>query len=433
MRTFKPGLTIILLLLIPAASLAGDDGNAGNGVTYTVNTLVFGDAQYPAHSTQNPDNAFLDLYRYSTELHLRPDLFLERPSISAVFKPRFAASYRRWEDGAAQGWTDSQNRAFVNEWRVQAKTFSTLFLSFGKEKLLWGPSFLAGPSNIIFRDTEKTNPKSEVEGKYLAKLLYVPNASVSVSVIAETQKDENERRETLKPLQAVKTDLMGGNYLVSVIAYHRQDDRFRMGSFGQWTASDALLLYYDGIVSRGTDALYPVQDTANPLGGTFVKRYDDSGRLFTTAIAGGSYTFLSGSTMSMEFLYNGQGYTDTEAHEYYRLRRNAGDHLFDTSVLSGLSQKTLGEAFGTGLPFLRRYYLMGQIQFRELGNVLELILRYTHSLEEHAGQASTILEWQLSERIRFFSINTFGVDSGGDTEYNALVSKSFMAGIEAHF
>jgi hypothetical protein len=65
--------------------------------------------------------------------------------------------------------------------------------------------------------------------------------------------------------------------------------------------------------------------------------------------------------------------------------------------------------------------------------VLDLIVRYTHSLEEHAGQASTILEWQLSERVRFFNMNTFGVDSGGDTEYNALVSKSFLAGIEVHY
>jgi hypothetical protein len=257
-------LLAIMFLLIPAFSLASDDAQDGNGVTYTVNTLLFGDAQYPAHSTQNPDNAFLNLYRYSTDLEVRPDIFLEKPFLNAVFKPRFATSYRWWEDGIARGRTDSESRAFVNEWRVQAKALSTLFLSFGKEKFLWGPSFLASPSNIIFRDTEKVNPKSEVEGKYLAKLLYVPNAAVSVSVVAQTQKDENERRETLKPLQAVKADLMGGNYLVSVIAYHRRDDRLRLGSFGQWTASDAL--YCDG--SLRVDALYLCR--TQPPGRTFI-------------------------------------------------------------------------------------------------------------------------------------------------------------------
>jgi hypothetical protein len=433
MRTFVSILASALLLLVPAVSFAGDDGKDESGLTYTVNTLFFGDAQSPAHSTQNPENAFLDLYRYSMELEVRPDITLERPFISAVCKPRFASAYRWWEDGITRGMTDPLTRAFVNEWRVQAKAASTLFLSFGKEKLMWGPSFLASPSNILFKDTEKANPKTEVEGKYLAKLLFVPNAAITVSAVAETQKDDDERRQTIKPLHLVKADLLGGNYLVSAIAYQRQDDRVRLGSFGQWTASDALLLYYDGIVSRGTDALYPVAVAANPLGGTFVKQYDGSGRLFTTAIAGGSYTFLSGDTLSMEFLYNGQGYTDAEAREYYVLRRSASNHFFDGGALSGLSQQALLDAFGTGSPFLRRYYLMGQFQVREIGNKLDLIVRYTQSLEEHAGQASTILEWQLSDRIRFFNVNMIGVNSKGDREYNALLSKSAMAGIEVHY
>ena len=38
---------------------------------------------------------------------------------------------------------------------------------------------------------------------------------------------------------------------------------------------------------------------------------------------------------------------------------------------------------------------------------------------------SIIRERQFSERIRFFTLNTFSVDSGEDTEYNVLVSKSF--------
>ncbi len=428
-------LTTSLLLIFafsPLSFAAANEGEKESPFSYTIRTLAFAEGQYPSHSTQNPDNAFLNLYRYSGELDVRPDFFWEQPSISAVFKPRFIAAYRWWEDGATKGKTDSPGRAFVNEWRVQAKPFSTLFLSFGKEKLLWGPSFLASPSNILFRDTEKINPKTEVEGKYLAKLVSVPNNSITVNVISETQKEENELLETLRPLQALKTDVMGGNYLISMIAYYRQRDRFRLGSYGQWTASDALVLYYDGIVTKGTDALYPVEDRANPLGASFVKKYDDSGRLFSTVTAGGSYTFLSGSTFSLEFLYNGQGYSDAEAGEYYRLRRSANDHFFD-SMLSGVSQMTLNESLNTGLPFLRRYYLMGQFQVREIKNVLDVIVRYMHGLEEHAGQASSIIEWQLTDRIQFFNINMVSVDTGRNTEFNTALNESFIAGIEVHF
>jgi hypothetical protein len=135
----------------------------------------------------------------------------------------------------------------------------------------------------------------------------------------------------------------------------------------------------------------------------------------------------------MEFLYNGQGYDNAEANAYYTIRRNAYDHFFDTILLSGLSQMTLNDTLNNELPFLRRYYLMGQFQVREIKNVLDIIVRYTHGIEEHAGQASSIIEWQLSNRIQLFNINTVAVGNGKDTEFNSLLTSSYMAGIEMHF
>jgi len=424
---------LLCIFCLARPLLAEEDGAQERSFSYTINTLVFGDYQDPAHSTQNPDNAFLGLYRYSTNFHVRPDFLLERPEISAVFKPRFIAAYQWWEDGAPKGMTASPNRAFVNEWRVQAKASPSLFLSFGKEKLLWGPSFLASPSNILFKDIEKLNPKAEVEGKYLAKVVYIPNNALTVNAITETQQEENSRHETLKPIQALKADFLGSNYLISMIGYFRKDDRFSLGSFGQRTASDALVVYYDGIVSKGTDALYPGSAPGNPFGGAFVKKYDASERLFPVVTVGGSYTFLSGSTFSIEGLYNGQGYDDAEAAAYYRIRRNAHDHFFDSGAVAGLSRMTLNDTLNNGLPFLRRYYLMGQFQVREIKNVLDIILRYTHGLEEHAGQASTIVEWRVSDRIQAFNINTIAVDRGRETEFNAVLAQSVLAGIELHF
>jgi hypothetical protein len=435
--TKRTKLLILLItgicLLSPLIAEAGEDDRGSDVFSYNLKALVFGDVQVPAHSTQNPDNAFLDLYRYSTELDLRPDFFLDLPDVSGVFKPRVNSSYQWWEDGAPKGKNQSSDRAFVNEWRVQAKAGPTVFVSFGKEKLLWGPSFLASPSNILFKDTEKINPKTEVEGKYLAKVIYVPNSAITINLISETQKEENELGESLKPVQALKADYLGSNALVSVIAYYRQHDRFRLGSYGQWTASDALLFYYDGIVSKGTDALYPVADVSQPLGGAFVKKYDDSGRFFTTMTAGGSYTFLAGPTLSMEFLYNGQGYDNAEASAYYMIRKNASDHFFDNTTLSGLSRMTLNETLNNGLPFLRRYYIMGQFQVREIKNVFDVIVRYTHGLEEHAGQGSSIIGWQVSNQVEVFNINTVALGSERNGEFNSLFTGIYMAGIEVHF
>jgi hypothetical protein len=424
---------MVSIQLCPLTLAASEEGQTGDAFSYNTKALVFADAQYPAVSTQNPDNAFLHLYRYSGELHVRPDFFLDLPSVSAVFKPRFISFYRRWEDGADNGQTDSRNRAFVNEWRAQAKPFSPLYLSFGKEKLLWGPSFLAAPSNLLFTDSEKANPYTEVEGKYLAKMIYVPDKSATFNLITETQRNVNELHEKAAPLTVLKMDYVGGNFQLSVIDYLRPRDRFRAGSFGQWTASDALLLYYDGLVTKGTDALYPALDPNNPLGGAFVKQYDASSRIFTTVTAGGSYTFLTGGTLSMEFLYNGRGYNDAEAASYYRLRQNASDHFFDNGPLFGPAHTTLGQTMNNGLSFLRRYYLMGQLHIPEIRNVLDLVLRYTYCLEDRAGQAASIIEWQLTNRIQLFNLITVAVTRGRESEFNSLFSKSFLAGLEMHY
>jgi len=421
-----------VLCLYPRLEAAGDDGQK-DYLHYNIRALAYTNAQYPAHSTQNPDNAFLQLERYSANAELRPDFFFDSRNLGAAFKPRLTYAYRWWKDGVTAGESDGLGRAFVNEWYVQGKLRDTVLLSFGKQKLLWGPSFLTSPSNLFFKDTEKINPKLEVEGKYLARAVWLTTKAVTVSLIAETQQDQNQRGETIKPTQAVKAEFMGSDFLVSLIGYHRQDDRFRLGSYGQWTASDAVLLYYDGILSKGTDVLYPVQEPGNPLGGVFVPKYQDSSKVFTTVTAGGSYTFLSGSTFSLEFLYNKVGYDDAEARTYYALRGKAAAHFFDGGIVSGLSSNYLADAIDTGSPFLRQCYVMAQLTFREIRNVADLYLRYTYGVEERAGQASTILEWQLSDRIQFFNVNTISSDNGGNNEFNSIFTKSFMVGFEVHF
>jgi len=422
-----------LLSLSTGQVVAGDsppDKAGDRWLTTNVRALLYGGMQDPADSSQNPDNALLRIPRYDATAAFRPDFLAETSWVNGVFKPRVTATETWRRDGAPAGTRDREARLFVNEWVVQPRVHDKLVLSFGKEKLLWGPSFLVSPSNLLFRDREKANPKAEVEGKYLGRLVWMPNPAVTISGISETQKQENLLQEQEKPFRVLKFDVMGGNYSVTAIGYLRQDDRFRVGSFGQWTASDALLLYYDGIVTRGTDAFYPVQDPAQPLGGDFLKLYDHSARLFTTVTAGGSCTFLSGETVSMEFLYNGAGYGDADAAAFYQLRGTASDHFFDSSAIAGLSQRTLGQALAAGSPFLRRRYLMAQVNSGEIRNSLTVLLRYVRGLEERNGQASSILEWTLSERLQLFNITTVAAGQG---EFRALVDRSSVLGLEAHW
>jgi hypothetical protein len=76
---------------------------------------------------------------------------------------------------------------------------------------------------------------------------------------------------------------------------------------------------------------------------------------------------------------------------------------------------------------------MGQFQFREIRNVADLVLRYLYNMEEPAGQASMILEWQITDSIQFFNINSIAVSHARETEFRFLADKSFMVGFEMHF
>ena len=96
------------------------------------------------------------------------------------------------------------------------------------------------------------------------------------------------------------------------------------------------------------------------------------------------------------------------------------------------SRRTLAGSLNTGTSFLRHCYLMVQVQVREIGNVLDVMLRYVRSLEERSGQVAAILEWQATKRLQVFSINTVAVGAK-DTEFSSILAKSFIAGIELHF
>jgi len=405
---------------------------ASDWFTRNFRVLLFSEMQEPSRSSQNPDNAFLSLPRYTAELQLQADFSANAPMVNWTFKPRVTATAAWWRDGVSAGERDRETRFFVNEWMVQPKLTDDLFVSFGKEKLLWGASFVVSPSNILFKDTERANPKAEVEGKYLGRVVYMPNRTITITGISETQREENAIGGPLRPIRVLKVDIMGGTTQVSMIGYSQQHERFRLGSYGQWTASDAVVLYYDGIVSKGTDALYPVLDPANPLGGGMAPINEQSSRPVAAVTAGGSYTFLSGETMSLELLYNGAGYDDDDARNYYALRSNAAAHLFDGGLMTGLSAKTLAETLSTGMPFLRQYYAMAQVQEREIGNVLDVMVRYVRSLEENAGQASVIAEWQATKRLQVFTIDTVAT-GGKETEFRSLIGKSIIAGVEMHF
>ena len=213
-----------------------------------------------------------------------------------------------------------------------------LFVSYGRENLQWGPSFLFSPSNPFFQDNGRRNTYLEVPGMDFGRLVWMPASVWSLSFIANT--DEGLNKTTgpgaflssappppFERTYTIKADYTGREAYASLILSRRADDENLLGFYGGWTVSDAVLLYTEGVVSQGSRGLYPVEDRFSPFGASMAQAHEHSSSLDPVMLLGGSYTFESKGILTLEYAYYGPGYGAQDAQAYYDLRRSGAEAI----------------------------------------------------------------------------------------------------------
>ena len=162
------------------------------------------------------------------------------------------------------------------------------------------------------------------------------------------------------------------------------------------------------------------------------ERDDEDPSWKVVLLAGGSYTLEAGPTLTMEYVYNGFGYSHDEAKAYYRLRRAASDAYALSGPIEDLSGLMLSQTADPKLRFLRRNYIMFQYQQNDIKDVLNLTFRWTRNIDDRSGQFITIVEYYLGDHIQLFAIG--GVNSGRkDTEFRTILDRHCMIGVEYTF
>ncbi|HVN94886.1 MAG TPA: hypothetical protein VMT62_00505 [Syntrophorhabdaceae bacterium] len=396
-------------------------------------TLAYGTVQEPAASSQNPGNSFLQIPRYLGDLELRPDLRFSADPLDLSAKPRMRLELSDWNSGIRDGDTDWDNDWYVNEWLARLKMRENLFLSYGRENLQWGPSFLFSPSNPFFPDNGRRNPYLEVPGMDFARLVFLPASFWTVSLIANT--DEGRNKITgpapFEKTYSLKVDYTGRENYASTIFSHRQDSgKNSLGFFGGWTVSDAVLLYAEGALTQGSKALYPQKDYS-PLGASLQPIYQSNHALTPVILIGGSYTFESKGTLTLEYAHNGAGLSDAQADRYYILRQAAANQ-FGGGPLSGLAAMSLGQAADTGLKFLRRNYALLQYTQNNIMNNIDLTLRLTQNLDDGSCQLTPLVTYSLGNHLELFSVST--LDGGNkNTEFGSILDYQLMMGVKYTF
>ncbi len=389
----------------------------------------------PELSSQNPDNEFLELYRYQARVELRPDIKFIGTHYQLMLKPRLSYDYWWHKVGAAEESGDSQGDIYLNEGMIQFEITPDAFIVYGRENLQWGPSYLRTPSNPFFRDNGQDNPKKEIEGKDFFKVIYLPNDWFTMSIIGLLEpggmKSETAPIETdFRRQNALKLDLLGVNYNASLILSRQDGGNEFVGGHAQGTVTDAVLIYFDAAVYRGHTALYPRLDSSHPLGGDFVRQYDNNTKQYFIGVTGISYTLENSATLSLEYLYNGIGYNDSEAEAYYFLRQNAADNIH--SAFSDLARANLGASLDPGLKLLRRHYLFLQYALNEMGEKLSYTLRWTLNMDDHSDMFTLITEYAYNDYLEFFVIGDINQGSS-NSEFTSLLRNDLMLGFEYTF
>lgn len=402
------------------------------GLEYSLRMLTFGTYQNAADSYQNPNNDFFHIPRYKAEFDLRPDIYLNFQRVALNVKPRMTFEWLQWEDGVRKGDTDWDDEWFINEWLARIRLTDNLFVSYGRENLQWGPSSLFSPSNPFFRDNGRSNPKRELSGMDFARLVWLQGMSWTLSLIANP--DEGRQRFPFSEFDktyALKVDYSGQEGYASLILSHKESDRNRLGGFAGWTASDALLLHGEGMIERGVNYLYP--NTANHQFGAIMEAvYDDDSSLKSTVLVGGSYTFELGPVLSVEYVYNGPGYSDDQAEAYYRLRKEASEAFDVSGPIQSLSALALNQTANTRLRLLRRNYVMFQYSHHDIKNVLSLMFRWTQNIDDGSGQFISLVDYLVGDHIQLFFVGTLN-SGGGNTEFGSILNHQLMIGLEYTF
>ncbi len=427
------GSAFWLLSAMPCGwALDWSDSLAEHGVG--LNNLVRVQADFsrsaPSDGFFNPGNQLAQSNEAEFNLELRPDFSLSYREFELMLKPRLKFAWER-VDTSERAFDRDERSAFVNEWRLRWAPRERWFLSYGREVLLWGPAMLLSPSNPFFTDNGRSNPFRELGGRDYLQVLYLPNASWTISLISNTAQgrgDDGTGIPDFERTDAIKIDFVGKNSNGGLLFSHRQEGVSQVGGYFQLTLSDALLAYAEGGYTRGTTALYPRRSAA-PSGWVFADAKQDDRALYGVSLIGAAYTFESGATANVEYLHNSAGYSDQEARDYFDMVEQLGADFIRRDFAAVL---LLAEAANLRMPLLRRNYLFVQWLDTNINNQLDMTLRYTRNLDDDSGRFVAVFDWAINDFTHLFALGL--VSHGGErSEFRRYLDRQWLVGFNLTF
>jgi len=395
---------------------------------------------------------------YSGSFQLRPDFFLDFRRLRLVLRPRLAVNWEKWDsdweiedEPVIEDESSIEDDWYIHEWLARVGLADNLFVSYGRENLQWGPSFLFSPSNPFYKDNGRTNPLGELPGMDYARLVWIIHPAWTLSLIANLDEGRQIFLFGFEPTYALKLDFTGDRKYFSLIPSKREGDKGELGAYAGWNLTDALTLHGETSVFYGVNPEYKLYqlersgildvtrfeeagllDLPGFSGNPDVDKYQDT-EIETLLLVGGSYTFGVGGTLTLEYVYNSAGWTDEQAdliNEDILKALEVPPAILRSFV--NLSQDFLSGAYFPELPLFRKNYLMLQYQHPRIQNVLNVLFRFTYGLDDESGRFTSIIGFDVGERTQLYFVGrkTFGPAL---SEFQLFYDYSLSIGLEYTF
>jgi hypothetical protein len=374
-----------VLLALPAGSALAASSiltEAQAGFSLRARVLGYGTFIDLVPSNLNPGN-LLAYPRYRASFDLRPDLDWTLRRVDLSISPRAELRWQRFEDGWRRGTSGSTDSLYVNAWRATLRLGETVFLSYGRENVQWGPSYLLSPSNPFSRSNGQSNPRIEEPGMEYGRAVWIPARRAALTLLANTGQGRLETFRTFSRRYALKADYTGdGMYAAAIVSMAEGDQaHVTKGGYAGWTLSDAVLVHAEASVRRGLD----------------------EGAL----LAGGTYTFGGGAFAVVEVFHDGQGCDADRIEDCFLPPSGVSD---PADVL------------------WRRNYLMLQLTHPRLRDRIHLTARWVHDLDDGSSRAIGIYEHELGARYQVFVIGAADLGGAAD-EFGSVIATAVMAGV----
>jgi hypothetical protein len=285
-----------------------------------------------------------------------------------------------------------------------------LFFSFGKQPISWGVSKSAfQPADDIFAlgAVNIADTGAVREGPISLKLQYpVPRTMTSLYFFGGLPEGGDLEPADLR--LATKGEFSLGNTEIGAGAYYAYSDHPR-GLLMATTGNGDFNFFGEAVLKYGSERTFLVKRATPRLVGAIPTMYDPVGyddRFFFTGTAGGIYTDSSSHlTVSLSYLYNGEGQPKASASDAYAL---FAAQIIADSAYSGTKYELDRMRFGL-------HYAFGSISFSELfgSDRLSASLYGIANLSDLSGMIVPSMSWKLFDYASLKIGGTFNFGKKG--------------------